>query len=224
MPPVSVTISIYESRDSRPPVRGICSVVRAVITRRLAVQSLDQKRIDFYGSGLAEHLHGKDQPIKIFFTYQDALDSLQRATFDPNPVAAFQQGMGLEARTAFDGSADCIDLRGRNSSRLPAVRYDGMYTRCRHDVRPALKTAIDKDIARKERQRKQLGSILPPAGDRIEREQGLESLIGENVSHRFLMLVARIKRIPSARGFHLIDWTTKHIAPPCDLQEVPHPC
>jgi hypothetical protein len=44
------------------------------------------------------------------------------------------------------------------------------------------------------------------------------------VSHRFLMLVARIERIPSARGFHLIDWTTKHIAPPCDLQEVPHPC
>jgi hypothetical protein len=37
------------------------------------------------------------------------------------------------------------------------------------------------------------------------------------------MLVAGIKRIPSARGFDLIDdWTSKHIAPPCDLQEAPN--
>jgi hypothetical protein len=224
MLPMSVTISIYESRDSRRAVRGRCCVIRAVNTRGLVVESLDQKRVDFYGSGIPEHPHGKDKPIETLFPYQDALDSLQGATFDSYPVAEFQQRMGLEARTAFDGSPDCIDLRGRNGGWLPAVRYEAIYPGCRHDVQSALETAIEENIARKERQKKQLGSILPPAGDRIEREQGLESLIGENVGHRFLMLVARIKRIPSAREFHLVDWTTKHIAPPCDLQEAPHPC
>jgi hypothetical protein len=53
-----------------------------------------------------------------------------------------------------------------------------MYSWCGHDVQTALKIASEKNIARKERQKKQLGSIRPLAGDLIEWEQGVESLVG----------------------------------------------
>src|ERR1700747_1052971 len=99
-----------------------------------------------------------------------------------------------------------------------------MYPRCRHDVQAAFKASVQKDVTRKERQKEQLGSILPPAGNPIEREQGLEPLGGENVSHHFLMLVTRIKRVPTARTVCLLSWSIEHIAAPCDLPEAPPPC
>jgi hypothetical protein len=45
-----------------------------------------------------------------------------------------------------------------------------MYSRGGHDVQAALKIAFEKDIARKKRQKEQLGSICPLAGDLIEWE------------------------------------------------------
>jgi len=80
-----------------------------------------------------------------------------------------------------------------------------MYAWRHHDGQTALEACVDEDIAREERQKKQLGSIRPPTGGRIQREQGFESLAVENLRHRFLMLVARIKRVASARRIQVIS-------------------
>jgi hypothetical protein len=71
-----------------------------------------------------------------------------------------------------------------------------MYPWCRHDVQAALKTAVEKYIAREERQKKQLGSILPPASGLVEWKKGLESLVRENLIDCLLVLMSRVKRIP----------------------------
>ena len=71
-----------------------------------------------------------------------------------------------------------------------------MYTWCRHDVQAALGTSLKKYIARKERQREKLGPVLPTVRNRVEREQGLESLACENPSYRLFMLMTRVNRVP----------------------------
>ena len=104
--------------------------------------------------------------------------------------------MRLDGGTAFDSSPDGLDLDVWNSCRLTSGRDEGMYTWCRHDVQAALRTSFKKYIARKERQREKLGPVLPAVRNRVEREQGLESLACENPSHRLFMLMTRVNRVP----------------------------
>jgi hypothetical protein len=57
------SISVHKSSDSRTRVCGRCSEVDLADLLRLAIQSLNLKRIYFNGSCAPQHFYRKDQPI-----------------------------------------------------------------------------------------------------------------------------------------------------------------
>src|SRR5712692_1891297 len=69
------SISIYKSGDPRPRASGRSCVATAINARRLTIQSLNQKGVNFVSSCLSKDPHGKDEPIEILLPHQDSFDS-----------------------------------------------------------------------------------------------------------------------------------------------------
>jgi hypothetical protein len=55
-----------------------------------------------------------------------------------------------------------------------------MYSWCAQNFQTPIETALDKHIARKQREREALGPVFPPMGDIIKGKKDLEPLHGEN--------------------------------------------
>jgi hypothetical protein len=96
------------------------------------------------------------------------LDPLQGPVVDPDPLSTLQIRMGLDSKRAFNHVAHGINfLLGNNRRASSPSDYHGD-SRSTHNLRPTLKTALKKYIARKKRQPELFGAVLPPVGGAVE--------------------------------------------------------
>lgn len=106
--------------------------------------------------------------------------------------------MGLHAECAGQQLLDAFDFRRRDYSRLPRATDNLTHSRRGNDLRPAIKSSTEEQIAGKEGKRNLFDAVLPAMFGRIERQKHVESLIDEHPGCGFLMPMACIKRVPRA--------------------------
>lgn len=120
---------------------------RPITTTRRCVETLYEKRVNFYRGCFPQDLHRKDQSTKIFFSYQDPLDSHQGTTLNSYPLAALQERMRLHAGSSFDNPPNGFDLGVFYGGRLTGGGHNGMHPRRSHNGQSTLETTSKKDVA-----------------------------------------------------------------------------
>src|SRR5690348_3145291 len=83
-----------------------------------------------------------------------------------------------------------------NNRGMPHRSHNSKYAGCAQDLELALKAAADKHVTREQRQTELLRSILPTVRRVIKRKKHLVPFVHEHGSNRFLVLVARVQRVP----------------------------
>src|SRR5579859_708980 len=106
--------------------------------------------------------------------------------------------MCFYAHTAFDDSSNRFDFYFRNCSGLASAGHQAIYSRRCQDMQPAVDAPFQKHVARKQGQCECFSPVLPIMGGCIKRKERVKSLVGQNLIHHFLMLMASVERIPGS--------------------------
>lgn len=72
--------------------------------------ALDVRYVDLYGGRFSQHLHGENQPIEVLFPEQYAFYPCNGAILDSDPITGLQEGMRLNAQSAFNNSPYPFDF------------------------------------------------------------------------------------------------------------------
>ena len=187
--------------------------------------SLNAGNVDLDGGGPAQHFHGNNQSEHVSLSNQDSFDPPQGAGYDRYAVSTLQKRIGRNLKGALNHLAHRINLQWGNNRGTPSPCHDANHSRSTENLDAAVKPSPNKHVAREQRQPELFGAVLPAMGRADKWKKNLMILIRKCLSDGLLVLVTRIQRMPVARGSWILHsrcaFRCVHIAPPCDLQEVP---
>src|SRR5579875_290722 len=173
-----------------------CSETCAEKIRPRLSRLSDHRSVNLNRHRFCEQFHGEHQTHLVFFAHQNAFDTGKRSCLDPDPIATFEERMGLGVQKALDHATHILNLCLRDHRRLARNVYD-LTNAWRHaNLKPAVSTSPNENGGRKERKRNGFGSVLPSMQRSIYQKEDFKPFAGENFRHCLFMLVTRIDRVP----------------------------
>lgn len=200
------------SGDGRKPARSR--------GRKRLANSLDAGNVNLHGGGPAQQFHGHNQAKSPFCSDQHPFEALQRARDNHHTISALEKRMRLDPGRFFNDAANRGDLLRRNDRGEPARFHNADDSGSAQNLQLAVDAALNKHVAGEQGKLELRGTSAPEMRGTIERKENSMPLTRKRPRGGFLILIARMQRVPIVCGFKLEDFGIflrgTHKAPPCD--------